>query len=221
MLARIRIYPVKSLAGVDVDEAVVEPWGLHHDRRWLLLEPDGEVLTAREEHQMLGITAFPLDDGEIELTARDRSSLRVSIPVGGHPLPTTLSRLESVRSAGPEADAWLSERLDRPVRLGWLDDPRRRSISEAHGGRPGDSLSLADAGPLLLTTHASLGRLDEWVGETAAARGEDPPAPLAMTRFRPNVVVDSVDERSRRTAGRRSRSARSSSGSASTATAAC
>jgi uncharacterized protein len=77
--------------------------------------------------------------------------------------------------------------------LGWLDDPRRRSISIDHGGRLGDSLSLADAGPLLLTTTGSLSQLNAWIAEDAAGRGAEPPVPMVMGRFRPSVVVARVD----------------------------
>lgn len=108
MLAAIRVYPVKSLGGVDVPKAEVEPWGLWHDRRWLVLEPDGAVLTAREEHAMLGITATPVDDGGIALTGGAGSTLRMEAPVDGERVPTNLSRLDSVRWAGRDADDWLS-----------------------------------------------------------------------------------------------------------------
>jgi MOSC domain-containing protein len=192
-LREIRIYPVKSLAGVAVDAAEVEPWGLRHDRRWLLLDPDGTVLTARRHHAMLALEAIPHGDGTIVLRGANGSTLRVPPPRDGQMLPTSLSRLESVRVAGADADEWLSSRLGRPVRLGWLDDPRRRTVSAAHGGRTGDVLNLADAGPLLLTTQASLLQLDEWAFADAAARGEPASPPLAMTRFRPNVVVEGSD----------------------------
>jgi uncharacterized protein YcbX len=191
-LASIRVFPVKSLGGVQADEALVEPWGLRGDRRWLVLTPDGTALTAREEHRMLGLTATP--DGEaIVLTDRDGGSLRVEPPADGESLPTTLSRVGTVRAADPAAGRWLSERLGTEVRLGWLDDPRRRSVAENHGGRPGDVLSLADAGPLLLASTASLRRLDDWIAEGAVERGEEPPASLPMERFRPTVVVDGAE----------------------------
>lgn len=193
VVTSIQIYPVKSLAGLGVPEGEVEPWGLRHDRRWLVLSPDGGVLTARERPRMLGIRATPVDRGAIELTGRGESAVVVEAPLDGEPLPTALSRLESVRAAGREADDWLSLELGEAVRLGWLDDPRRRTVSAEHGGQDGDLLSLADAGPLLLTTTASLRKLNDWVGEEAAARGEQPVAPLVMDRFRPNLVVDGVD----------------------------
>lgn len=194
VLASAHIYAVKSLAGVSVPEAAVEPWGLRHDRRWIVLKPDGGVLTARKERRMLGLTAIPLEGGAIELTGSDGSRLSVEAPVDGRSLPSALSRLDSVRAAGPDADEWLSHQLSYPVRLGWLDDPRRRTVAADHGGRAGDSLSLADAGPLLLTTTASLGRLNDWLSEDALERGEESPPPIVMARFRPSVVVDGADE---------------------------
>ena len=59
-----------------------------------------------------------------------------------------------------------------------------RRMSGAHGGLDGDTLSLADAGPLLMTSEASLARLQEWVDAA------DAPTELEMVRFRPNVVID-------------------------------
>ncbi|MEV0157435.1 MOSC N-terminal beta barrel domain-containing protein [Micromonospora sp. NPDC050686] len=45
-LAAVHLYPVKSLAGVDADRATVEPRGLRHDRRWLVLNLDGSYRNA-------------------------------------------------------------------------------------------------------------------------------------------------------------------------------
>lgn len=181
MVSHLSVYPVKSLGGVTADEAVVEPWGLRHDRRFVALDPDGTRVTARELHDLLAITATPLDEGAIVLTARDGSSIEARSSASADELPTSLSRVGFVRSTGPEADAWLSETTGRELRLGWLDDPRRRSVAESHGGLPGETLSAADAGPLLLTTTSSLARLNEWIGAADA---------VPMERFRPNVVVD-------------------------------
>ncbi|WBB76589.1 MOSC domain-containing protein [Micromonospora sp. WMMD1128] len=188
-LVSTHIHPVKSLAGVDVDRATVEPWGLRHDRRWMLLQPDGGVLTARAAPRMLGLTAVP-GPGSVTLTDSGGASLTVAEPVHGPPAATSLSRLDTVRLAAGEAHDWLSERLDRQVRLGWLDDPRRRPVSTAHGGRPGDPLNLSDAGPLLVATLPSLRRLRDWIVEGALERGEPAPDPLPMARFRPTVVLD-------------------------------
>ncbi|MFR9780617.1 MOSC domain-containing protein [Micromonospora sp. MS34] len=188
-LAAVHVYPVKSLGGPGVGRTTVEPWGLRHDRRWLVLHPDGSYLTARTERRMLGVTAEPVA-GAITLIGLDGSTLTVPEPVDGPPVATAVSRLDSVRLAGDEAHEWLSAQFQRPLRLAWLDNPRRRPVSAEHGGRPGDPLNLSDAGPLLATTLPSLRRLNEWISEGAAERGEQPPPPVPMARFRPNVVID-------------------------------
>lgn len=181
-LTAIHLYPVKSMAGPSVAQVEVEPWGLRGDRRWVVLEPDGSRLSAREDHRMLGLTATPTAAG-IELQSHEGQCLDVATPLGGALVPTSVSRLEYVRLAADEAHEWLSRFLDRPVRLAWLDDPRRRSVAEDHGGEEGDPLTLADAGPLLLTTTSSLRQLSDWIpGEQS----------VEMARFRPNVVVDDV-----------------------------
>jgi uncharacterized protein len=193
VLGSIHIYPVKSLGGVSVPEVEVEPWGLQHDRRWLVVNPDGTVLTAREQRRMLGVTAVSLEDGAIMLTGLDGSTVQVEAPVDGELVPILMSRLNGVRKAGREADDWLARQLGNPVRLGWLDDPRRRTVSIDHGGQAGDPLNLADAGPLLLTTTASLGQLNNWLADDSRKRVEEPSAPMVMARFRPSVVVDGAD----------------------------
>jgi uncharacterized protein len=192
-VAAIHIYPVKSLAGQAVASEYVEPWGLRHDRRWLVLDPDGTVITAREEHRLLGLSARPTENG-IELASRGGSTLDVATPLDGELVPTSTSRLESVRLADGDSHRWLSSHLQRPVRLAWLDDPRRRSVSVKHGGFDGDPLTLADAGPLLLTTSASLRQLNDWMVGDALTREDDAPNEMVMARFRPNVVIEDVPE---------------------------
>jgi uncharacterized protein len=190
VVSRVRVYPVKSLAGVDVASATVEPWGLRGDHRWMVVDASGGVLTAREHHAMLSVRATPDDDGGVTLDAHGAPSLRVFPPTGPADVPVRMTRLDRATAAGQAADHWLSDVLGEPVRLVFLDDPRRRPLSPVHGGRDGEPLSLADAGPLSLTTTASLRQLDAWLSQEAQVRGEPEPTPLDMLRFRPSVVVD-------------------------------
>ncbi|USQ79922.1 MOSC domain-containing protein [Ornithinimicrobium faecis] len=182
----LRIYPVKSLAGDSVDTAEVEPWGLAGDRRWGLVDEAGEKVTAREEHALLGLRAEVIDEDTIRLHARDGDSIPVETPLGLGPVPVSHARQGFANPADEDVNWWIQERVGRPLRLVWQEDPSVRRVSGAHGGQDGDVLSLADAGPLLMTTERSLEQLREWIGEPWAQ--EDPGK--SMTRFRPNVVID-------------------------------
>jgi uncharacterized protein YcbX len=193
-LSSLRIHPVKSTAGIAVREAPVQPWGLDHDRRWMVVDRDGVPITARENRTLLHVTATPRSNGGIDLSAPGLEPLRVDVPPAGVQVPVTTSRVDSALSAGAAADSWMSTMLQRTVRLVWLDDPRRRSVGTSHGGQPGDTLNLSDAGPVLLTSTSSLVKLNDWLQQTAAERGEAPPEPIPMARFRPNVVIDGVQE---------------------------
>jgi uncharacterized protein len=200
------LYPVKSLGGVAVDAAVVEPWGLAGDRRWALVDDAGNVVTAREAHELLRLTAHVVDEETIRILDRaDGASIPVDTPLGLPPVPVDVSRLPFAAPADADVNDWLSERMGRTLRLVWEEDPTLRPISGARGGMPGEFLSLADAGPLLLVSRTSLEQLDSWIAADAgqpdvaeidpadisdASATVAPSGPLDVRRFRPNVVID-------------------------------
>jgi uncharacterized protein len=178
-------YPVKSLGGEPLDRAEVQPWGIGGDRRWMVVDSAGEKLPGGRLPHLVTVVAGLTGSGGLRLRAAGHPDLHVTEPVGGPPVEVSLRGVGRAVSAGDPADAWLRAVLGDEVRLVWMDDPGRRPMTQDHGGRPGDVLSFADAAPLLLTSMPSLRRLDTWVAEHG-----DPAAPLAMPRFRPNLVVD-------------------------------
>lgn len=183
-VAAINLYPVKATRGVSVATAQVEFAGLRHDRRWAIVDLDGSRLSARERDRLLSVTATPADDGGIVLSAGGQQSLAVAPPLGGAPQMTNISRLPEAVDAGDAAAAWFSKNLDTSVRLVWQADPGGRPISLKHGGKDHEPMNLADAGPLLLTSSTSLAQLNNWID------GD----PIGMQRFRPNVVIDGIEE---------------------------
>ncbi len=185
-LTGLRRYPVKSMRGERPDHALVEPWGLAGDRRWMVVDDEGVAITARTVHRMV-LLRPELTASGLRLVAPDDAvpPLDVATPDPAVQVPVRVfsSRLTAA-PAGPGADRWLAAVLGRSARLVHLDDPTRRPTEAAYGDA-GDVVSFADGYPLLLTSEASLAALDD---EVRAVAGEGR-GPLAMTRFRPNAVV--------------------------------
>ena len=169
-----------------VGEAQVDLSGLRNDRRWAVVDLDGKRLNATHYDSLLAVTATAGEAGNLMLSAEGREPQSVPVPVSGPLTPINVSRLSHAVGAGDGAAAWFSDFLAKNVRLVWQDDPARRSVSPDHGGNCAEPLSLADAGRLLLVTTVSLAQLNDWIGAAAEQ--------MVIERFRPNVVIDGVDE---------------------------
>ncbi|MGN6607713.1 MAG: MOSC domain-containing protein [Jatrophihabitans sp.] len=178
-LSDIRRYPVKSCRGESLPEAVVEPWGLAGDRRWMVVDDAGDTLTAREHPRLVLVTPRWTPDGGLDLTGPDGGTVHVPPPDAE---PQDVLVHDSPVRARPADDAGLfASLLGVSCGLVILDDPTHRGINPRFG-RPDDRVSLADAYPVLLASTSSLAALNEWT-----------PEPMSMTRFRPNLVVDGAE----------------------------
>jgi uncharacterized protein len=177
-------YPVKSCRGAWVEAAVVEPWGLRGDRRWMITEPDGAFVTARALPRLVLVEPVP-DEHGLTLHAAGREPLRVPTPVDA-PLADVQVWRDQVKAmiAGEDAADWLSAVIGAPLQLVYLDDPLRRPVDPGFGV-PGDVVTFADGFPLLGTTDASLAALNDLI----AAGPNAAEGPVDMRRFRPNVVI--------------------------------
>lgn len=180
-LSALHIYPVKSTTGLSVTSSSIGPRGLAHDRRYAIVDPDGQIITAREVPRLLGLQAA-LQDGAISLTdpmaqytMRLEQASRTSQPllrVG------VFDRETQGRRSDEAVDKWLSAYLERPCRLVFMDDTIHRPVLARHGGAPDDQVSYADQCPILLISEASLADLNSRLAD-----------PVTMQHFRPNIVV--------------------------------
>jgi|SRR5579883_1177408 uncharacterized protein YcbX len=177
-LAEIRCYPVKSLRGHSLQEASLERVGLAGDRRWMIVDETGKFLTQRQYPKLAQIDAVPTESG-VALRHATLGTLDVDFPDERAPTETVVVWRASVParvadSAGP----YLSTFLEKPVRLVYLSDATARRVDQTYGG-PHDRVSFADGFPLLITSTASLADLNRRL-----------PKPIAMDRFRPNLVIE-------------------------------
>jgi uncharacterized protein YcbX len=171
-------YPVKSLRGHSLDEAVVERCGIAHDRRWMVIDARDRFVTRREVPAM-ALVDVAVTDGGLLLGHPHLGSCAAIVPDDDAPVVEALVWRDSlpVRLGNLAADAFLSEALGLPVRLACQHDAALRPVHSSHAS-DGDHVSLADGFPLLVTTEASLAALNERL-----------PSPVTMTRFRPNLVI--------------------------------
>ncbi|SEO52330.1 MOSC domain-containing protein [Actinacidiphila rubida] len=187
-VSALHVYPVKALRGTSTGNAVVEPWGLAGDRRWMLVDAVTLKAVTQREQPRLALAAAVWDgESGLRLSAPGQPPLRVDVPA-----PAALETVRLFRDklellpAGERADAWFSTYLGIPVRLVHLDEPALRRPVDPEFALPGETVSLADGYPLLVAATASLDALNALIAEGRhAAEG-----PLPMNRFRPNVVVD-------------------------------
>jgi uncharacterized protein YcbX len=173
-LAGITLYPVKSVAGVPVDTAEVQPAGLAGDRRWMLVGPDGRFVTGRQLPELVRIRLEVAPDGTLTLP----DGRTVSPVASARARRVTIWR-DSVAALepDPQASAWFSEQLGRPLQLVCGDPAEPRPV-RGPGAVADDVVSFADGYPVLLISEASLADLSARVGR-----------PIEMARFRPNLVV--------------------------------
>lgn len=185
-LASLHVYPVKGLKGIDLAHAACTSRGIEHDRRWMLVDRNGQFLTQREHPRMATIWT-DLADGMLELSAPDMPEVEVPI------LPDTAPTLRvqvwnSTCDAAPVstfADAWLSEYLGLACRLVYMPDDSVRHSNEKYGGQ-GHRVGFADGYAYLATSEASLADLNQRL----RARGQ---TGVPMGRFRPNLVITGTD----------------------------
>ncbi|NBV44308.1 MAG: hypothetical protein EBR86_01360 [Planctomycetia bacterium] len=163
-LARITLYPVKSLDGVDVGSGLVQAGGaLANDRRWRLVDAEGRVVNAKRTPWLHAVRA------EYDLAAR-RIRLRVD---GAAPLPPERrpAAAEFPLVPGPAGPcAWLAEVLGLDLLL----------EERAEGGFPDDR----DAPGPTLAAAATLDTVAAWFGLTGAE---------TRRRFRVNLEVAGPD----------------------------
>ncbi|MFI8189326.1 MOSC domain-containing protein [Streptomyces sp. NPDC085946] len=186
-LHSLHVHPVKAFRGLAPREAVVEPWGLAGDRRWVLIDDGGKVVTQRQQPRLALAAAELLPGGGVRLSAPGREPLEVRVPRASGTVTVEIFRdkVEAVPAEDAAAHAWCSAYLGAAVRLVHLDDPAVRRPVDPEYALPGETVSFADGYPLLLTSVASLDALNSLIAQGGHAQE----GPVPMNRFRPNVVV--------------------------------
>ena len=173
---------MKGLKGIALQEARATVRGLEHDRRWMVVDREGQFLSQRE-HPRMATVWTEIEGGTLTLSAPDLDPVEVPIDPQARP-----SRRVQVWSSacdaapvGGESGRWLSDFLGIECALVYMPDTSLRH-SKAEFGGEGRLVGFADAFAYLIAGEASLADLNRRLAE----KGHPP---LPMNRFRPTLVV--------------------------------
>jgi uncharacterized protein YcbX len=184
-IASLYLHPVKSCAGIAVDEALLIETGLQLDRAWMVVDDAGTMITQRDTPR-LALVRITLRGDDMVLRAPGMLALHVSLDAVEQPSRARVWDDEvAAYDMGALAAQWFSDFLGRKARLVRFDPEQKRLSSKRWTGDIDAENAFADGFPILVTSTASLADLNQRL----AARGA---APVTMERFRPNVVLDGL-----------------------------
>lgn len=177
-LSAITLYPVKSLAGINVSSWPVTATGLQYDRKWMLIDQAGQFLSQRKLPAMALIKTVLLDE-HLVLSAAGMEDLRLPVmPTDGDTVLSTVWHDHcNARGTSKLADEWLSDFLKHACRLVYLPEETVRPVDPNYAN-PSDRVAFSDGFPFLIISENSL-----------AALNDEMRLNLPMSRFRPNLVV--------------------------------
>lgn len=192
-IAELWVYPVKSCAGVRVDESPLLGTGLEWDRCWMVVDEQGEFVSQRELPRMALIQpSFRWS----ELILRAPGMVPLHLRVDAAEAPCRVRVWDDVLMAydmGDLAAQWFSDFLgaDAPDGLKRLRlarfDPEARRLSEMRwtGGIEAPN-QFSDGYPLLVLSTAAVSALNARL----AAQGHPP---VDARRFRANLLLDGLE----------------------------
>lgn len=183
-VSSIHVYPVKSLRGYSVPMAEMDVLGLMGDRRFLIIDEHGGMLTQRTWPRM-ALISTALTASHLLLSADGLGDISVPRAADSSAAQITVSVWRSTglltEDCGDAASQWLSAALQTPCRLVRIGAGFHRPVLK-QAAIAGDVTSFVDGSPILIISEASLADLNDRIQEN----GGDP---VPMDRFRPNVVV--------------------------------
>lgn len=175
----IFIYPIKSLGGISLSQALVEEKGFRYDRRWMLVNEEGMFLTQRDYPQM-SLLSVILEGKELVVFPKKDPERSIKIPIEfalGPELTVTIwDDRVLAKIVDPKVDQWFSDFFGFKVHLVLMPESTQRKVDPKYAVQS-ESVSFADGMPYLLIGQESLNDLNSRLDN-----------PVSMNRFRPNIV---------------------------------
>jgi uncharacterized protein YcbX len=182
----LHLYPIKSCAGVALNEVLLIETGLELDRAWMIVDAAGAGVTQRTLPRMALIRPT-LKSSEMVLRAPGMLALHVRIDSVEKPVRVKVWDDEvAAYDMGDLCAQWFSDFLGAKLRLVRFDPEQKRLSDRRWTGAIEAECAFADAFPLLVTSAAAMAELNPRI----EAQGH---AAVTMERFRPNLVLGGID----------------------------
>jgi len=179
VLQEIYLYPIKSLGGISVRQALVEERGFRYDRRWMLVDKKGDFVTQRQYPQ-LALLQVALSEMQLEVFSKGDPSQRIAFDLelaSNQELKVSIWGDQVLaRVVSAEVSRWLSDFLQMELDLVVMPESSHRIMDPRYAVQ-GESVSFADGMPYVMIGQSSLDDLNQRLNE-----------PVRMDRFRPNMV---------------------------------
>uniref|UniRef100_E1T831 MOSC domain protein beta barrel domain protein n=1 Tax=Burkholderia sp. (strain CCGE1003) TaxID=640512 RepID=E1T831_BURSG len=190
-ISELFIYPIKSCAGIALNEARLLATGLEYDRYWMAVDAEGAMLTQRA-HPRMALIKVEIAGHELVIRAPGMSELRTPLDAAQLSAPAKVATKVWRDAAygldtGDACAAWFSDFLGMPVRLLRFDPERERIVDPVYTQSVGGATThFADGFPLLVIGQASLDDLNARLNAKGAPS-------IPIDRFRPNIVLTGLD----------------------------
>lgn len=182
--AELYIYPLKSARGIAVPALEFDERGPIGDRRWMLVDEQGEFLSQRRLPRM-SLLHVDLQSENLVVDAPGMPTLVVRPTSENGAAERLVAELHAdqvtVCRVDKDADRWFSKFLQLRCSLVTMPADTRRIVDPTYAPTS-RIVGLADAFPVLVVGTASI---DE-INRRLAAKGKQP---VGVDRFRPNVLV--------------------------------
>ena len=191
------IYPVKSLKGIALKEAHTGIRGFRYDREWMITDSHYHFISQREIESMATLEASINKDSLI----LHSNTNQLSVPLDSEKLnqvrATVWDDICDAYDEGDEASNWLTNELGEykgsSLRLVRFSAKGERSVPEQYLNGVKAQSAFSDQFPYLITSWESLSKLNQGLNEKKSKE-------VSMNRFRPNIVVQGVDDLEKMTA---------------------
>lgn len=177
-VSQLHIYPIKGCGGIALDAVNIDEYGLHGDRRFMIIDEHG-VFMSQRKHPIMCLIRVSMNRGLLTVSYNGNHDMVIEPIMKSQNIRVEIWDDEVMATdMGDAASLWFSHVLGSNVRLVTIGAKYNRNV-QISDIVYSSKMHFGDSCPILVTSTASLNDLNDRLK-----------SPIPMNRFRPNVVID-------------------------------